>query len=123
MTRKRAKSILQEHVQEDTFIVQLTMGQLLDTLRKEFPVLDKPAEKEAPVEEPPKDGPTFMGRLLYGIAGIEDFFNVSHKTAWEWKDTWLKPAVKQRGRKIVVDAEYAVKLFSLQEKRKPRGKK
>lgn len=50
--------------------------------------------------------------LVYGIRGIEKLFNVSHKTAQDYKNTFLKPAVMQCGRKIVVDADLALKLFN-----------
>lgn len=49
--------------------------------------------------------------LIYGIKGIEKLFSVSHKTAQKYKDTFLKPAVMQNGRKIVVDADLAMDLF------------
>jgi len=52
------------------------------------------------------------GNLVYGIRGIEKLFNVSHKTAQDYKNTFLKPAVMQCGRKIVVDADLALKLFN-----------
>lgn len=62
-------------------------------------------------ESQEEDGPTFKGRIVYGVIGIERFFNVSHKTACEWKKGWLKPAIKQEGRKVMMDAEYALKLY------------
>ena len=52
------------------------------------------------------------GRLVYGLHGIETLFGVSHKTAQMYKDTFLAPAVKQNGRKIVVDADLAMELFN-----------
>ena len=97
----------------NTMLVQLTVSDLLEILKKEFPVLvtkDANFGKE-PEEKSVKDGPTFTGRLLYGVKGIESFFNVSHRTAQQWKDSWLKPAIKQNGRKIVTDAAYALVLF------------
>lgn len=124
MTRKRATSILREKPLKDAFIVQLTVEQLISILKEEFPILTKPVVEKAPeqVPEPGKqiDGPTFTGRLLYGVAGIEKHFHVCHKTAQDWKDGWLKPACKQRGRKIVVDVEYAMKLFSMKGEKKER---
>lgn len=101
---------------DNTFVVQLTVGQLTEILKNKFPILSQTIPnsevmKEIPKGKPEKDGPTFSGRILYGIAGIEDFFGVSHKTAWGWKEGWMKPAVKQRGRKIMVDADYAMILF------------
>lgn len=104
---------------DETFVVQLTVGQLVDTLKAEFPILtlDKAALLPPPKEEKEEEDTSFMGRKLYGLVGIERFFGVSHKTAFTWKETWLKPAVKQRGRKIVVDAALALKLFEKNEKK------
>lgn len=51
-------------------------------------------------------------RLVYGLRGIQELFKVSHKTAQQYKDGILKPAVKQNGRKIVVDADLALELFA-----------
>ena len=48
----------------------------------------------------------------YGLRGIQQLFGVSHKTAQEYKDTFLRPAVMQNGRKIVVDADLAMELFN-----------
>ena len=50
-------------------------------------------------------------RYVYGIVGIERALGVSHKTAQKLKDGILAPAVKQRGRKIVTDLDYALQLF------------
>ena len=52
------------------------------------------------------------GNYVYGLRGIQQLFGVSHKTAQEYKDTFLRPAVMQNGRKIVVDADYAMELFN-----------
>ena len=53
-----------------------------------------------------------QGRQVYGLRGIQDLFHVSHKTAQKYKDGILKPAVRQNGRKIITDADYAMELFS-----------
>ena len=50
-------------------------------------------------------------RYVYGLKGIQALFGVSHLTAQHYKDGFLKPAVMQQGRKIVVDVEEAVELF------------
>lgn len=55
---------------------------------------------------------------IYGVAGIERAFGVSHKTAQKLKDGILKPAVKQRGRKIVTDLDLAMELFDEKKGRK-----
>lgn len=52
------------------------------------------------------------GNLVYGIRGIEKLFGVSHKTAQYYKDHVIREAVMQNGRKIVVDADLALKLFN-----------
>lgn len=52
----------------------------------------------------------------YGLHGICDLFNVSKKTAIEYKKTWLAPAVKQRGRQIVVHRKTALELFDARNK-------
>ena len=92
----------------DTFLVQLTVGELMEILKEVFPILE---QSPTQVEKKPENGQPFSGRLVYGLRGIRELFNVSHKTAYEWKSTWLAPAVKQCGRKIVTDADYALKLF------------
>ena len=57
-------------------------------------------------------------RYVYGIVGIERALGVSHKTAQKLKDGILAPAVKQRGRKIVTDLDYALQLFDEKNGRK-----
>jgi hypothetical protein len=51
-------------------------------------------------------------RLVYGLHGIRNLFNVSHATAQRYKDTIIKNAVSQNGRKIVVDVDKALELFN-----------
>jgi hypothetical protein len=50
-------------------------------------------------------------RYLFGLAGICRRFGVSHATAQRLKDGILAPAVRQCGRKIIVDEALAVQLF------------
>lgn len=48
---------------------------------------------------------------LYGLKGIEQLFCCSTTTAWRIKNSeWIKPAISQVGRKIVVDADLALEL-------------
>ena len=52
-------------------------------------------------------------RWVYGIKGIAELFNCSHATAWKIKKSGIiDPAIKQIGRKIVVDAPLALELAS-----------
>jgi hypothetical protein len=57
------------------------------------------------------NSPRTSGHYVYGLRGIQQLFGVSHKTAQEYKDGLIKDAVRQNGRKIIVDADYAVELF------------
>lgn len=56
-------------------------------------------------------------RLVYGLHGVRKLFNVSHATAQRYKDTIIKDAVSQNGRKIVVDVDKALELFNANMKR------
>ncbi|NCB67324.1 MAG: DUF3853 family protein [Bacteroidia bacterium] len=85
-------------ISDSTPIALLTVGQLRELLN-----LDKQPEPIATNNE---------RRLIYGLAGIRKLFNVSHATAYRYKETIIKDAVSQRGRKIVVDAEKALELFN-----------
>lgn len=53
--------------------------------------------------------------LVYGLRGIQELFGCSHKTAQAYKDGFLKSAVRQNGRKIVVDRDLALELFAAHE--------
>jgi hypothetical protein len=48
---------------------------------------------------------------VYGIPGIMELFHCCRSTAQSLKDTVIRDAVSQTGRKIVVDVEYARALF------------
>ena len=48
---------------------------------------------------------------VWGLQGIQDLFNVSHAQAQEYKNTFLQPAVSQRGRKIRVNVAMAEALY------------
>ena len=100
------KSII--NITDDTPIAMLTVGQLREVL---FPkaLLDL-IEKQQIIDEEriPK-------RYVHGVVGIKQLFNCSYPTAHKLKETILKPAVKQQGRVIVVDADLAIKLFAEHE--------
>ena len=84
----------------------LTVGEFFQMM-EDF--IQKAADggKDIPAEA---DKPT--GRLVYGLAGIEELFHVSHKTAQYYKDHVIQEAVRQNGRKIVTDVDLALKLFN-----------
>lgn len=50
--------------------------------------------------------------VVYGIRGIMGLFNVSVNTAQRYKDTFLRDAVTQRGKKIITNVALAKKLFN-----------
>ena len=49
---------------------------------------------------------------VHGLRGIQRLFDVSHKTAQRYKDTFLAPAITQNGRKILVDKKLALELWA-----------
>lgn len=52
------------------------------------------------------------GRVMrIGLQAIADMFGVSKSTAHTYKNTFLKPAIIQRGRMIWVDEALALKLM------------
>lgn len=77
----------------------LTVADLREIIRENQPE-QKPAARQS------------SGRLVYGLKGIADLFGVSHLTAQRYKDGLIKEAVRQNGRKIVTDADYALELFN-----------
>jgi hypothetical protein len=85
-------------IDRDRPIWQLTVGELLDILQSERPVqkLEKTPEK----------------RIVYGLKGIAEIFGCSTSTAQRIKNSGkIKKAITQVGRKIVVDADLALRLF------------
>lgn len=87
-------------ISEEAPIAALTVSQFQKLLQQ-----GKPQE---PVQTQPVD---YTRGYVYGLKGIRQLFGVSHATAQRYKDTFLKPAVKQNGRKIVVDIAKALELF------------
>ena len=85
-------------ITNETPIVMLTVGQLMELLNK-----DK--KQEAPALENSTN-------YVYGLNGIKKLFSVSHATAYRYKETIIKDAVRQNGRKIIVDVNKALELFN-----------
>jgi len=86
-------------ISTNTPIALLTVGQLMDLLNS-----GKQQETVSKSET--------SKRLVYGLNGIRNLFGVSHATAQRYKDTIIKDAVSQNGRKIIVDADRALELFN-----------
>ena len=89
------------HINADTPIAMLTVRQFQQILQSFIP--------EA---EPIQDDKNNDTEYVYGLRGIKVLFNVSLPTAQRYKDTFLKSAVKQNGRKIIIDKKMALELFS-----------
>ena len=86
-------------IDHNTPVAMLTLGQLKDALRE-----DAPKNVGAQIVDTPK-------RFVYGITGIAKLFNCSAATASRIKASGrINGAVKQIGRKIVVDADMALQL-------------
>jgi hypothetical protein len=84
----------------NTPVAMLTVGQLIEALREEAP-----SAREV-INTTDTDG-----KYVYGIAGISRLFNCSAPTANRIKKSGrIDKAIKQIGRKIVVDAELALQL-------------
>lgn len=85
-------------INNETRIIDLTVGQLMDLLGKEQSVEVYNTSKEK--------------RLVYGIAGIAQLFNCSMTTANRIKASGkIDKAISQCGRMIVIDADLALELM------------
>lgn len=75
-------------------------------------MLDQHLENTGSGSHMQSEVPASHGRLVYGLRGIQGLFNCSHKQAQFYKDKVIMEAVSQNGRKIVVDADLALKIFN-----------
>lgn len=78
----------------NTRIIDMTAGELLKYLQSELGTATKGK------------------RFVYGYKGVAELFNCSKPTASKLIHGKIKAAVCQHGRKIVVDADRALKLFN-----------
>lgn len=86
-------------VNDNTPVAMLTVGQLREALS---------FSQTPPIQQ---ETPSGSHRYVYGIAGIARLFNCSIPTANRIKASGkIDKALKQIGRKIVVDAELALEL-------------
>lgn len=87
-------------INNNTPVVMLTTGQLIEIIRATV-------KDEAPVINTTNTDRNFV----YGIAGIARLFNCSAPTANRIKKSGkIDKAIKQIGRKIIVDADLALEL-------------
>lgn len=73
-----------------------------------FSVIEEYEKRRAEGQSQEADNPN---DVVYGIRGIMSLFNVSITTAQRYKETFLKEAVSQRGRKIITNVPLARRLF------------
>lgn len=99
-----------DNINESTPIAALSIGQFKELLTEMSISLGFSASAH-------NAGANSAKNYIYGLRGIQRLFSVSHKTAQAYKDTFLQPAVKQNGRKIVVDADLAMDLFNRRNER------
>lgn len=86
-----------------TRIIDITVGELLEILNKQQ------QQNAANVE--PQNQPAGAQKYVYGIAGIAELFNCSKTTANAIKQSGkIDKAIRQVGRKIIVDASLALEL-------------
>ena len=86
-------------VENSRILATLSVGEFKEVMDE---IYKKRKEKEE--EEKPHT-------YVFGLSGIMEMFHCSKTTASYLKSTVIKDAVSQRGRKIVVDVEYARLLF------------
>lgn len=91
-------------IQDTTLLATLTVGDLVEIIR-------------SIQSEQKTQNATPTGRLVFGLKGVSELFGCSHKTAQHYKDHIIQEAVRQNGRKIVVDADLALKLFDERKNR------
>lgn len=85
-------------ITDETPISALNVGQLKNLLSGINPIIVEAIKCEN-VE------------YVYGLRGIGELFGVGHSTAQRYKNTFLKGAILQEGKKIRVDKAVAEKLY------------
>lgn len=88
-------------------VADLTGAQLVELFKQSCSLQ---GSQPAPVEVTPAPGPG--PRFVYGLRGIQELFHCSNVTAQRYKRGIIKDAVQQYGRKIIVDVDKALALFS-----------
>lgn len=95
---------LERRINDETRLIDLTVGELKELFSGLMSKNDTSVHADT------------GKNLVYGIKGIMDLFHCSEATAYRLKSGVLQKAVRQVGRKVVVDADMALSLFT--EKRR-----
>lgn len=139
-------------INEQTPIAMLTMGQFLSFLRQEGVIfigpiagsdgdavksIARPNERDENVDTgkkvsgaigatSPSSTPVDVNpnsRKIYGLEGIMEEFHVAKSTARDYKNGIFKPIIMQQGRKIILDAEAAWKIYSTKTRKDKKHRK
>lgn len=94
-----------------TPLVNMIVADIRDIIHEK---LSAAMASEKMTEDKSNDKPQ---RYIYGIKGIEELFHVSHRTAQEYKNTFLQPAVLQNGKKIMIPVDQALELFNQNQRK------
>lgn len=88
-------------------LFSLTVKEFLEVMDTKIGEMNEAAAKEEKAKNPGVTDPKYA----YGMDGLADLFGCSRKTAWKIKNSGeIEGAIKQIGRTIVTDKEYALKL-------------
>lgn len=92
-------------------IANLLQKPLWQMTGEEFMYLSRNAGKDTETREPVKNIVDTTAKYVYGLAGIAQLFGCSIPTANRIKKSGkIDKAIRQIGRKIIVDAELALEL-------------
>ena len=98
------------NIDGNRLISTLTTDELLYLIRSST----QPTTKKE--EEKPKVTP--IDSYSYGIAGLAKLLGCSKTTAWKYKESGIfGDAIKQVGRKIIIDNELALKRWGAKKRR------
>lgn len=101
----KTRTTMKQNFDGDRALYTLTLGEF-------FELFDQHLDDRASGANRKSDFPTSTGRLVFGLKGIQELLGCSHKTAQYYKDHVIQEAVRQNGRKIVTDADFALELFN-----------
>lgn len=114
---------LTDHIQ-NIDVQELLKKPLWQMTGEEFLALSNAARPAETSREPEKSLETpparyEEGQCVFGLDGICKLFNVARSTAHYYKTTFLKPAIIQHGKKLVIDRNMALRLFAEHVKDNP----
>lgn len=94
------------HLDKNAPIWTLTVGQFTDLMNSITQTKEEPKEQVKEIDE-----------YSYGLKGLANLLGCSKTTAWKIKDSGkIDKAIKQVGRKIIIDNKKALELLSKNNK-------